>query len=115
MNQRTDPMTEVAGIVSVVFDLALVVEPDRSQVKRWYSQVPIAEFGHATARQLVENGQSVLVVAFLARVVKSHFQEGKVLPPKGAPKTSAARMVFRQEASGREGTHERFIDEFKNC
>lgn len=55
-------------IVSTVLELARLIEPNMAAVITWYLHVPIRELGNLSARQLVEQGRTDAVIAFLREI-----------------------------------------------
>ncbi|RUL78832.1 hypothetical protein [Dyella choica] len=68
IRQVTAMATLQSTIVNTVLELARLVEPNMAAVITWYFHVPIAELGNLSARQLVEQGRTDAVVAFLKAI-----------------------------------------------
>jgi hypothetical protein len=58
------------GTASVVLELAQMIEPRLAAAMTWYLHTPIKELGYLTARQLVDQGCSESVVAFLKSICR---------------------------------------------
>lgn len=51
-----------------VISAAMMVRPDRDRAIYWYRNMPIPEFHHRTAEQLVSTGEAEAVVSYLLSI-----------------------------------------------
>jgi hypothetical protein len=51
-----------------VLSAAMEVQPDRSRAIYWFRNLPIREFSHCTAEQIVARGQVDVVIAYLESI-----------------------------------------------
>lgn len=64
---------------SAILKLAECIEPDLSDVTRWFEEDPISTLGGRTAKDLVVSGENQVVVNFLGGVKREKRWKGHQL------------------------------------